>query len=115
MANYSETRPWGGFENILDENNYKVKKIWVNPHSKLSLQSHNKRDEHWIVVKGPATICIDDSTENVEENSSRFIPKTIKHRLENKNNFEIVVIEVQYGKYLGEDDIIRYEDDYKRT
>ncbi len=113
--NYKETRPWGGFENLLDENHYKVKKLWVNPHSRLSLQSHKNRDEHWVVIKGPATIWINDSIEEVQENESRFVPRNVKHRLENKNDYPITIIEVQYGTYLGEDDITRYEDDYKRV
>jgi len=115
MSNYRENRPWGGFENLLDAEGYKVKKLWVHPGARLSLQSHKDRDEHWVVVKGPATIWIDDSIENVMENENRIIPRGAKHRLENKNDYEIIVIEVQYGHYLGEDDIIRYEDDYQRT
>ncbi|MDH5681604.1 MAG: phosphomannose isomerase type II C-terminal cupin domain [Spirochaetota bacterium] len=115
MANYRENRPWGGFENLLDEDGYKVKKLWVRPGARLSLQSHKKRDEHWVVVKGPATIWIDENIEDVRENENKMIPRGAKHRLENKNDYEIIVIEVQYGDYLGEDDIVRYEDDYQRA
>lgn len=109
-----EHRPWGSFEVLLDEPNYKVKRIRVLPHQRLSLQSHNKRSEHWTVVEGPATIWVDDRIEDVPVNVSRYIPKGAKHRLENRGSHPVVVIEVQCGDYFGEDDIVRYEDDYGR-
>lgn len=114
-ALYSEDRPWGRFENFMEEENYKVKRLTVHPKSRLSLQSHRHRGEHWVVVRGPATVRIDDSTKVLESNEGCFIPQGSKHRLENPNDHDIVVVEVQYGDYFGEEDIIRYEDDYKRN
>lgn len=108
-------RPWGKYEVLIDEDNHKVKKITVYPGAKLSLQSHNKRAEHWVVVKGTAEIVHGGDLLTLEENESTFIPVGTKHRLGNpgKNNLEI--IEVQTGDYLEEDDIVRYEDVYQRN
>lgn len=109
-----EERPWGRYQ-VLDEGDtYKVKWIEVDPEKRLSLQSHKKRNEYWIVVKGPAGIVIDDKDLLLDEGKMVYIPIGAKHRLYNPNNYTIKVIEVQYGTYFGEDDIIRYEDDYKR-
>ena len=110
-----EERPWGRYQ-VLDEGDtYKVKWIEVDPEKRLSLQSHKKRNEYWIVVKGPAGIVIDDKDLLLDEGKMVYIPIGAKHRLYNPNNYTIKVIEVQCGTYFGEDDIIRYEDDYKRT
>ncbi|PCI25339.1 hypothetical protein COB57_01265 [Candidatus Peregrinibacteria bacterium] len=112
--NYSETRPWGLFTNLYDQSHTKVKSLEVKPHQKLSLQSHEKRSEHWMVVKGTATIHLDGKKFDLHPGEHVFIPVTSKHRLENATDEMIEVIEVQTGSYFGEDDIIRYEDDYNR-
>ena len=94
--------------------NYKVKRLWVKGGMRLSLQKHSHRDEHWIIVKGPVEMRVGGLIEVVQENESRMIKRGEKHRLENPNDYEVEVIEVQYGAYLSEDDIERYEDDYGR-
>ena len=109
-----EERPWGFFETLFEGEGFKVKRILVKPGRRLSLQSHVLRSEYWTVVKGVATIWIGDSIEDVHYNQSRYIEKKEKHRLENKTNTDVEIIEVQCGEYLGEDDIVRYEDDYNR-
>lgn len=117
MTNVHTTahRPWGTYT-ILDETTgYKVKQITVRPGAKLSLQYHHHRSEHWIVVKGIATITIDDKTFDLKANESVFIPKEAKHRLSNQQDEELILIEAQVGNYLGEDDIVRLQDDYKRN
>jgi mannose-1-phosphate guanylyltransferase len=117
MANVHMTahRPWGTYT-ILDEGRgYKVKQITVRPHAKLSLQYHHHRSEHWIVVSGTATVTIDDRTFELRQNESTFIPKESKHRLANDQEVDLVLIEAQVGPYLGEDDIVRLQDDYKRN
>jgi mannose-1-phosphate guanylyltransferase/mannose-6-phosphate isomerase len=107
-------RPWGSFETIDFDNGFKVKKIIVNPKSSLSLQMHHHRSEHWVVVKGMADVVCDDKTFVLHEGESTYIPITKKHRLENKHNSNLEIIEIQTGKYLGEDDIIRFSDSYGR-
>jgi mannose-1-phosphate guanylyltransferase len=117
MTNVHTTahRPWGTYT-ILEENSgYKVKQITVRPGAKLSLQYHHHRSEHWIVVSGVATITIDDRTFDLWPNESTYIPIEAKHRLENQQKEPLVLIEAQVGKYLGEDDIVRLQDDYKRN
>lgn len=117
MTNVHTTahRPWGTYT-ILEENpGYKVKQITVRPGAKLSLQYHHHRSEHWIVVSGVATVTNGDNTFDLKQNESTYIPKEAKHRLENKQNEELVLIEAQVGGYLGEDDIVRLQDDYKRN
>ncbi|MBY0378809.1 MAG: mannose-1-phosphate guanylyltransferase/mannose-6-phosphate isomerase [Burkholderiales bacterium] len=108
-------RPWGTYTVIEEGNSYKIKRIEVKPGSSLSLQSHNHRSEHWIIVDGIATVTNGDRILELKENESTYIPSNTKHRLENKHKNNIVLIEVQYGTYLGEDDIIRYQDIYGRT
>lgn len=108
-------RPWGTYT-VLEESNYhKVKRIVVKPGASLSLQMHHHRSEHWIVVQGTATVTNGDSTFTLETNQSTFIPTQNKHRLENPGKIELVLIEVQVGSYLGEDDIVRFEDKYGRA
>lgn len=111
----SEVRPWGTFHVIDEQPGYKVKRITVNPGGRLSLQSHKHRSEHWTVVQGRATITIDASVSDFERGAAVDIPLGAKHRLENFGDVPVVIIEVQFGDYLGEDDIIRYDDIYKRT
>ena len=117
MTNVHTTahRPWGTYT-ILEENpGYKVKQITVRPGGKLSLQFHHHRSEHWIVVSGIATITIDDKVFELKPNESTYIPKEAKHRLFNNHKENLVLIEAQVGSYLGEDDIVRLQDDYKRN
>jgi mannose-1-phosphate guanylyltransferase/mannose-6-phosphate isomerase len=108
-------RPWGSFDSIGRGDKYQVKRITVNPGSKLSLQYHHHRAEHWIVVSGCAKVTIGDSTKLVAENQSVFIPIGETHCLENPGTIPLELIEVQSGSYLGEDDIVRLEDVYGRA
>ena len=107
-------RPWGWFESLVIGARFQVKRIVVHPGASLSLQSHHHRAEHWIVVEGTARVVIDDETRLVSENESVYIPLGAIHRMENPGKVPMVLIEVQTGSYLGEDDIIRYEDVYAR-
>jgi mannose-1-phosphate guanylyltransferase/mannose-6-phosphate isomerase len=107
-------RPWGSFEVLSEGLGFKVKKISVKPGAALSLQTHKHRSEHWVVVEGSAVITIDDSIKEIDAGQSTYVPLGSKHRLENKQKELLTVIEVQIGDYLGEDDIIRYEDVYSR-
>jgi mannose-1-phosphate guanylyltransferase/mannose-6-phosphate isomerase len=107
-------RPWGWFETLSLGPRFQVKQIMVHPGAALSLQSHVHRAEHWVVVQGAAMVTIDDSKKLVSENESVFIPLGTVHRLENPGKVDLHLIEVQTGSYLGEDDIVRYEDVYAR-
>jgi mannose-1-phosphate guanylyltransferase/mannose-6-phosphate isomerase len=107
-------RPWGHFETLVLGDRFQVKRIVVKPGAALSLQSHHHRAEHWIVVEGTAKVTIDDEVRLVSENQSVYIPLGAVHRMENPGKVDMVLIEVQTGTYLGEDDIIRYEDVYAR-
>lgn len=110
-----ETRPWGAFW-VLDEGaGFKVKRISVTPGGRLSLQSHQHRAEHWTVVSGLATVTVGARTVELGRMQSIDIAQGEKHRLENFHGDVVELIEVQFGDYLGEDDIIRYDDIYKRT
>ncbi|MFV0492612.1 MAG: mannose-1-phosphate guanylyltransferase/mannose-6-phosphate isomerase [Pseudorhodobacter sp.] len=108
-------RPWGWFETLVLADRFQVKRIHVHPGAALSLQSHVHRAEHWIVVQGTAKVTVDDKVQLVTENQSVYIPLGAKHRMENPGKVPMVLIEVQTGSYLGEDDIIRYEDVYARS
>jgi mannose-1-phosphate guanylyltransferase/mannose-6-phosphate isomerase len=108
-------RPWGKYEILINSPGYKVKKITVYPKSKISLQLHNSRSEHWVVVKGKAMVSKGNEKLSLKMNESVFIPMKTKHRLENIGKGDLEIIEVQVGNYLEEDDIVRFEDDYKRT
>jgi len=108
-------RPWGWFESLVIGGRFQVKRIVVHPGASLSLQSHHHRSEHWIVVEGTAKVTIDEKVQLVTENQSVYIPLGAVHRMENPGKVPMVLIEVQTGSYLGEDDIIRYEDVYART
>lgn len=110
----SDHRPWGYFESIAFGNRFQVKRIVVHPGAALSLQSHFHRSEHWIVVQGTARVTVDETVQLLTENQSIYIPLGSVHRLENPGKVPMVLIEVQTGSYLGEDDIIRYEDVYAR-
>lgn len=110
-----EERPWGNFEVIRDESHYKSKLIIVEPGQKLSYQSHQKRAEHWIVVKGTAEVTIDDKTQILNAGQHIFIPLKAKHRLANPFQESLELVEIQVGEYFGEDDIQRYNDEYGRV
>ena len=107
-------RPWGNYISIGEDNRWQVKRIEVNPGSSLSLQMHYHRAEHWIVVKGVAKVQINEEELFLSENESTYIPLGAKHRLSNPGKMPLVLIEVQSGSYLGEDDILRFKDDYGR-
>ena len=109
-------RPWGFYKTTALSESFQSKIISVNPGGKLSLQSHQHREEHWIVVEGTGTVQLDESIKTILRGSSVFIPKECKHRLTNTDNTKALVIaEIQIGDYLGEDDIVRYEDQYGRV
>ena len=107
-------RPWGWFESLVIGDRFQVKRIVVHPGAALSLQSHHHRSEHWIVVEGTAKVTINDNIQLITENQSVYIPVGATHRLENPGKVAMVLIEIQTGSYLGEDDITRYEDLYAR-
>ena len=111
----TETRPWGSFY-VLDEGDtFKVKRIVVAPQGRLSLQSHKQRAEHWTVVSGEATVTVGEAVRTLTRGESVDIPLGFVHRLENFGSSDVELIEVQFGDYLGEDDIIRYDDVYQRA
>ncbi len=112
--NYIEERPWGKFEVLIDNMDCKVKRITVHPGQRLSYQYHNRRHEVWTIVSGNATITLDDNVAHHTYGETIQIPVGTKHRVENKSLDDLVFIEVQWGGYFGEDDIVRIEDDYKR-
>ncbi|MCM2563869.1 mannose-1-phosphate guanylyltransferase/mannose-6-phosphate isomerase [Lutimaribacter sp. EGI FJ00015] len=107
-------RPWGWFEHLATGERFQVKRIVVNPGAALSLQAHHHRAEHWIVVAGTAEVTVGDKMQLISENQSIYVPLGVVHRLRNPGKLPMVLIEVQTGAYLGEDDIIRYEDLYAR-
>ncbi|SNT64235.1 mannose-1-phosphate guanylyltransferase (GDP) /mannose-6-phosphate isomerase, type 2 [Tardiphaga sp. OK246] len=108
-------RPWGSVQALEDGERYQVKRLVVKAGERLSLQMHHHRSEHWIVVRGTAKVTINDQIKTVHENESIYIPLGATHRLENPGKIPLELIEVQTGSYLGEDDIVRIEDDYKRN
>lgn len=112
---YSETRPWGSFHILDEEPGFKVKRIVVTLGGRLSLQSHEHRSEHWTVVNGTATVTVGETVKAMTRGQSVDIALGAKHRLENLGKDLVEIIEVQFGDYLGEDDIIRYDDVYNRT
>jgi mannose-6-phosphate isomerase len=114
MSLESENRPWGSWHVIDVEDGFKVKRIHVTPGSRLSLQTHEHRSEHWVVIRGTATATVDDQVIQVHTGESLDVPLGAKHRLANEADDELVIVEVQLGSYTGEDDIVRLEDDYGR-
>ena len=108
-------RPWGTYTVLEESTNFKIKRIVVNPGAKLSMQLHKHRAEHWVVVSGVATITNNEIEFTLNENQSTYISKTHKHRLENKGSEPLAIIEVQCGDYVGEDDIVRFDDKYGRV
>ena len=107
-------RPWGSFTNIEKGTSWQVKKLEIKPNYSISLQMHNHRSAHWIVVKGTAKVEIDQKLSILSENESIYIPLGSKHRLTNPGKIPLTLIEVQSGSYVGEDDIVRFEDKYGR-
>ncbi len=108
-------RPWGGYSSILEGDRFQVKRLFVKPGKKLSLQKHHHRAEHWIVVRGTAEVTLDGTVSTLTENQSIYLPQGCVHRLANPGKIDLELIEVQTGSYLGEDDIIRIEDEFGRT
>jgi len=108
-------RPWGSFTVLEEAPGYKIKRIEVKPGHRLSLQVHYHRSEHWVVVSGTAKVTCGDKEEILQNNQSTYVPQCSSHRLENPGVIPLVLIEVQSGEYLGEDDIVRFQDDYARA
>ena len=108
-------RPWGHYPGVTEGTRWQVKRISVKPGASLSLQMHHHRAEHWVVVKGPALVERDGNEQLVGENQSTYIPMGCKHRLSNPGRIPVELIEVQSGEYLGEDDIVRFQDRYGRS
>ncbi len=113
-AHTTVERPWGSFTTLEEGRGYKIKRIEVKPGHRLSLQMHHHRSEHWIVVSGTAKVTCADKETMISTNQSTYVPKCTAHRLENPGIIPLILIEVQNGEYLGEDDIIRFQDDYAR-
>ena len=111
----TELRPWGSFTILEEGRGYKIKRIEVKPGHRLSLQMHHHRSEHWIVVSGTALVVCGDEEKLLGSNQSTYVPACTAHRLENPGVLPLTLIEVQNGEYLGEDDIVRYQDDYARS
>lgn len=115
MTRERDERPWGRYE-VLDEGNaYKVKRIEVKPGHRLSLQMHDNRSEHWVIVNGEAVVTVGEKEMHLQANEEVVIPVKTKHRIANPGSEALVFIEVQCGLYLGEDDIQRFDDDYNRV
>jgi len=109
-----DERPWGMYEVLAEGSGYKVKRIEVKPGHRLSLQLHQNRNEHWVVIEGEAIATVGDREIILQANEVAMIPARTRHRVANPGNTPLVFIEVQCGSYLGEDDITRFEDDYNR-
>jgi mannose-1-phosphate guanylyltransferase/mannose-6-phosphate isomerase len=114
LVHLTERRPWGSFTVLQEGLGFKIKLIEVNPGRRLSLQRHKKRAEHWVVVSGKARITIGEKVFIADLNRSVYVPTGKKHRLENPDKVPVRIVEVQTGSYLGEDDIERFEDDFKK-
>jgi mannose-6-phosphate isomerase len=111
----SEERPWGSWHVLDQGDGFKVKRMQVHPHSRLSYQTHEHRSEHWVVVSGTATCTLDDVELVVPSGGYVDVPRGARHRIANAHDEELVIVEVQLGSYTGEDDIVRIEDDYGRS
>jgi len=108
-------RPWGGYSSILNGDRFQVKRLFVKPGKRLSLQKHHHRAEHWVVVRGTAEVTRDGEVIMLSENESIYLPLGCTHRLANPGKILLELIEVQAGSYLGEDDIVRIEDEFGRA
>lgn len=115
IENRTMYRPWGSYTILAEGEGYKVKRITIKPGAKLSLQMHYHRSEHWTVISGTGKLTLDDKVVIFKENESTYIPIAVKHRLENPGQIPLSIIEVQNGRYLGEDDIVRFDDEYGRN
>jgi mannose-6-phosphate isomerase-like protein (cupin superfamily) len=109
-----EERPWGSFQVLDDQATHKVKSITVQSGQRLSYQRHSRRSEHWFVIEGVATVTLDGTELELTKGHYVDVPQGVAHRLENRQSGPLVIIEIQYGEYFGEDDIIRLSDDYGR-
>ena len=114
MENYSEERPWGRWTEFHHGDDHRIKEMRVNPGHRLSYQYHNFRSEHWFVVRGTATITLNEEEFVVGPQGSFDVPVGSRHRIANKHDEELLIVEVQYGSKLVEEDIVRLEDDYSR-
>jgi len=114
VMNYTESRPWGQFENLLENSNCKVKQITIKPGQAPSYQYHFKREEVWIVIKGTGKLKLNENITSVKPKDILRIPVEAKHQIKNTGDEDLVFIEVQLGDYFGEDDIVRIEDNYGR-
>jgi mannose-6-phosphate isomerase len=110
-----EKKPWGGFLVLEDRPTHKVKRIWIHPGQRLSYQKHLKRSEHWVILEGRARVTLDGKEIILRQGESVDIPLEALHRIENIGDTQLTFIEVQWGDYFGEDDIVRVEDDYGRV
>ena len=108
-------KPWGTYENLLEDEKTKVKKIVIKPGEKPSYQYHFKRNEVWVIVSGKGSLLLDDELSEVEAGSVVVVPAKVKHRITNTGQEDLIFIEVQTGEYFGEDDIVRLEDAYSRV
>jgi len=115
MSLERDERPWGMYEVLAEGEGYKVKRIEVRSGHRLSLQMHQSRSEHWVIVAGEALVTLGEREIRLRANDEALIPQQTKHRVANPGSTPLVFIEVQYGSYLGEDDITRFEDDYNRS
>ncbi len=115
VAHAKVIRPWGSYEGLAEEAGFQVKRIIVNPGGTLSLQLHHQRAEHWVVVRGEAKVQVGEKEFILRAGESTYIPVEEKHRLANEKDEPLYLIEVQCGSYLGEDDIVRFEDVYGRA
>lgn len=111
----TEERPWGSFTVLCEGPGYKVKKVSVSPNQRLSYQFHHHRQEHWMVVEGVATVTLEGKVYVLEVGQTIDIPLEAKHRMANQGNGPLTIIEIQRGAYVGEDDIVRIEDDFGRS
>ncbi|MEE2980279.1 MAG: mannose-1-phosphate guanylyltransferase/mannose-6-phosphate isomerase [Pseudomonadota bacterium] len=114
-AHLDDRRPWGSFSVLLEGPRFKIKELTIKPGARLSLQMHHHRSEHWVVIEGTARITCNDEERLLEENESTYIPISATHRLENPGKVTLRIVEVQCGSYVGEDDIVRFEDNYGRV
>ena len=108
-------RPWGSYTTVDERPGFKIKRIVVNPHQSLSLQLHHKRAEHWVLVAGEAVVQVGEEEFITHPGEYRYIPLGAKHRLSNRTDERVELVEVQFGEYLGEDDIVRFDDIYGRA
>ena len=111
-----EDRPWGSYEVLTSGPGFQAKRLTVKPEKRLSLQWHRHRDEHWVVARGTAKVLVDGKEHTLGRGQSMDVPRTVEHRIENISSVDpLEIIEVQTGDYLGEDDIVRVEDDFGRA